>query len=230
MNQKSTIKNTVSQFIFLVIFLLALVIAITTFRGSAPGKFGPTQGVTPVMTSSVTPGPNETQTVAAIITLKAIGEATYLAITRTPETPVYLPTGIYDDQRVRISAELLFIDAQNAWGGFIDGNRFTLYAGSLQSDPDQGVVGLVTSLPGGKRIEKFVTPSKHGALRVVTEQNNRITLIAADGTIFYFDLPTRQFVASLTEVAPSVTPSPLATPEPIGLPYPLPTAPDTVVP
>lgn len=230
MNQKSTPINTLAQIAILVILGLAIVFAITTLRGTAPGLLSPTQGATPVITSSVTPDPDETQTSEAIITLKAIGEATYLAITRTPETPIYLPTGIYDDQRVRISAELLFIDAQNAWGGFIDGNRFTLYAGSLQSDPDQGVVGLVTSLPGGKRIEKFVSPSKHGALRIVSEQNNRVTLIATDGTNFYFDIPTRQFVASLTEVAPSVTPSPSVTPEPTGLPYPPPTEPNTVVP
>lgn len=214
----------------MVIIGLVLIFAITTLRGTNSGILSSTQGATPIITSSITPGPDDTQTLEAIITQKDLEEATFLAITSTPETPIYLPTGIYDDQRVKISAALLFIDAQNAWGGFIDGNRFTLYAGSLQSDPDQGIVGLVTSLPGGKRIEQFASPSKHGALRVTNEQNNRMTLIATDGTVFYFDLPTCQFVASLTEVAPSVTPSPSSVPEHTGLPYPPPTEPNTVVP
>ncbi len=230
MNKKSTPTNTIAQIAILVILGLALVFAITTLRGAVPGILSPTQDVTLVITASFTPAPDETQTVETIITLKAIGEATYLAATRTLETPIYLPTGIYNDQRVRISAGLLFIDAQNAWSGFIDGNRFTLYAGSLQSDPDQGVVGLAISMPGGKRIEKFISPSKHGALSVITQQDNRVVLIATDKTIFYFDLPTRQFVASSTEIAPGVTPSPSVTPEPAGLPYPHPTEPIPVVP
>jgi len=88
---------------------------------------------------------------------------------------------------------------------------------------------MVTTMPSGTSIEQFVTSTKHGALQAVSEQNNRLTLIASNGTLFYFDLPTHQFVASLTEVAPSVTPSPSNTPEPTGLPYPPPTEPNTAV-
>lgn len=225
-----TLLSTVTKLVFMAIVCFALVIILTTFRVTNPGSLSSTLGSTPIMTSSISPDPEGTQSEAAIVTLKAIGEATYLATTRTPEIPIYLPTGIYDDQRVKISAALLFIDAQNAWGGFIDGYRFTLYAGALQSDPNQGVVGLVISLPNGKRFSQFATSSKHGALRVVSELNNRLNLISSDGTVFYFDLPTRQFVTSLTEVAPSVTPSPLVTPAPTGLPYPPPTTPGTAIP
>jgi hypothetical protein len=112
----------------------------------------------------------------------------------------------------------------------VDGYNFFIYAGSLLSDPEQGAIVMVTTMPSGPSIEQFLTSTKHGALRAVSEQNNRLTLIALDGTGFYFDLATRQFAASLTEVAPSVTPSPMATPEPTGLPYPPPTTPDNVVP
>jgi hypothetical protein len=223
MRQKYPPINTVAQIALLVILGFALVFAITSLRSLAPGKLSPAQRASFVITTSYAPAPNESQAAETIIALKAIGEGTYLAITRTPETPIYLPTGIYDDQRVRISADLLFIDAQNAWGGFIDGYRFSLYAGSLQSDSYQGIVGLVINMPGGKSIEMFVSPSKHGALKVVTQRDNRFTLIATDGMIFYFDLPTRQFVASSTEIAPSGTPSPSVTPEPTLLPYPPPT-------
>jgi hypothetical protein len=231
MNQKSTPTNTALFLVFLAIFGIILVIVMSIFLPTAPSSLSSTQGSTQVTTSSNTSSPDETQTVAAIGTLKAIMEATHLATTPTLITPIYLPTGIYDDQSVKISGALLFIDTQNSWSGFIDGYRFTLFAGSQQSDPNQGAFGLVTNLPDGAKIEQFVTPSKHGAIRVVTAQNNRFTLAAADGTMFYFDLPTRQFVASSTEVAPSVTPSPVTTPTQTSVvPYPMPTEPSTEAP
>ena len=234
MNQKSTLKNSVSQIIFLVIIVLALVFAITTLRGTAPGIISPTQGVTPVITSSVTPGPVETQTVAAILTFKANEGATEAARTPIPYTPTFLPTGVYEDEPVKHSGNMLGLDTQNGWSGFVDGYHFFIYAGALLSDSEQGAIVMVTTKPSGTSIEQFVTSTKHGTLQAVSEQNNRLTLIASDGTVFYFDLPTHQFVASLTEVAPSVTPSltpsPSVTPEPTGLPYPLPTEPNTVVP
>lgn len=223
MGQNSSPKSDIASIVFLAILGFVLIIAVANFRVTGPGNSSPILGTNLLFTSSSTMSPNITQTVAAVVTYKANLEATYLATTRTPETPIYLPTGIYNDQRVKISAALLFIDAQNAWGGFIDGYRFALYAGALQSDPEQGVVGLVTSLPDGQRFEQFVTPSKHGSVRVVSELNNHITLIALDETIFYFDIPTRQFIDSITEVAPSVTPSPSSTPEPTTVPYPIPT-------
>jgi hypothetical protein len=251
MNQKKSILSTITFLVFLAIIFLILVISIPTLQGSAPASLTTTQGPTPGMTSSFTPGPDLTQTWVAIPTYKAHINETVLAYTPPPEvnTPVYLPTGIYDDQRVKISASLLFMDAQNAWYGLGDGYSFALYAGALQSDPDQGVLILDMVSPEGGGYSQYVTSSKHGALRIVSNtQNNRFTLTAADGTVFYFDLPTRQFVASLTEVAPTVTPSPLPSPtplptpsptllpyplpalEPTHLPYPLPTPPDTVVP
>jgi hypothetical protein len=236
MNQKSTPTISVTFIVFMAIFGIILMIVMSIFLPTAPSTLSSTQAPTQVMTSSITSSPNETHTVAAIITSKAIMEATQLATTPTLITPIYLSTGIYDDQSVKIDAALIFIDARNAWGGFIEGYRFTLFAGSQQSDPNQGVIGLVTSLPNGKKFEQFVTPSKHGAIRVVNEQYNRFNLAATDGTLFYFDLPTRQFVASMTEVAPSVTSSPSftsspsVTPEPTSIPYPMPTEQGTEAP
>jgi hypothetical protein len=234
MNQKSTPINTVAQIALLVILGLAIVFAITTLRGTTPSRLSSTQGTTPEGTGSVTPGPDETQTVAAIITFKAIVGTTEAARTSIPQTPIILATGIYEDEPVKQSGKLLGLDAQNGWSGSVDGYHFFIYAGALLSDPEQGVIVMVTTKPSGTSIDQFETSTQHGALRAVSEQNNRLTLIATDGTVFYFDLPTRQFVASLTEVAPSVTPSltpsPSATPEPTGLPYPLPTEPNTVVP
>ncbi len=238
MNQNKTVISTTPLFVLFAIIGIVIVVTLITFRVSPLSSLSSTQGSTPVMTSSTSPVTDITQTAAAIITSKAGIATTFFSTTHTPVTPVYLPTGIYDDQRVKISAALLFIDAQNAWGGFSDGYRFVLYAGALQSDPDQGVVELITNLPDGKRFEQLLTSSKHGALHVVSEQNNRLTLLATDSETFYFDVPARRFVASLTEVVPTATPYPTypphallsSTPEPSPNPYPLPTEPTTEVP
>ncbi len=222
MNQKSTLKNTVSQFVFLVIIVFVLVIAIKAFRGSTPSRLSPTRPATSVITNSVTPGTDETQTVVAIITLKAIEGATEAARTPIPFTPTFLPTGVYEDEPVKHSGKMLGLDAQNGWSGFFGGYHYFIYAGTLLTDSEQGALVMVTTTPSGTSIEQFITSVKHGAIRAVNEQNNQLTLIASDGTVFYFDLPTRQFIASGTEVAPSQTPSPSDTPEPTGLPYPPP--------
>jgi len=228
MNQASKSKTTLALLFFLAILGLVFIILITSFRGASPGSAGATQGLSPITTSSTTLIPEATQTVAVITADKVKGEATFLATTRTPVTPIYLPTGIYDDQRVKISAALLFIDAQNAWSGFIDGHRFTLYAGALQSDPEQGVVFLISE--SLSIFEQFLTSSKHGALRALDEQNDRVILVALDRSMFYFDVPTRQFVDSLTGVAPSVIPSPFVTPASTSAPYPMLTEANTEAP
>ena len=230
MTQESKLKSPVALFVFLALFGILFIVLITSFREINTGSAVATQSSTPIMTSSTSPVPDITQTAAAIITSKAMLETAYFATTHTPVTPIYLKTGIYDDQRVKISASLLFIDAQNAYGGFNNGYRYAVYAGALQTDPDQGVVALITNLPDGKRFEQLLTPSKHGALHVVSEQNNRLTLLAADGETFYFDVPARRFVASLIGVVPTATPYPThpphallsSTPVPAPLPYPVP--------
>ena len=230
MNQNRTLLSTVTTLVFLAIAGFALVVILTIFRETSPGSTFSTPGSTPVMTSSITPGPDGTQTIVAIITFKAIGEATEAARTPLPYTPTILSTGIYEDEPVKHSGKLLGLDAQNGWSGFVDGYYAFLYAGALLSTPEQGVIIMVITMPSHTSFEQYLTSTQHGALRVVSEQNHRLTLVAADEMVFYFDLPTRQFVTSLTEVAPSVTPSPLATPSPTGLPYPPPTTPETAIP
>lgn len=238
MNQNKPQTSTITLLILLAIIGFGLIVILETLRSTPTSNLSLSQISTPVMTISTSPVPDITQTAAAIITSKAMIATVYFATTHTPVTPIYLPTGIYDDQRVKISASLLFIDAQNAYGGFNNGYRYALYAGALQSDLDQGVVALITNLPDGKRFEQLLTPSKHGALHVVSEQNNRLTLLAADSETFYFDVPARRFVASLTEVVPTATPYPThpphalltGTPVPTPNPYPMPTELSSAVP
>ncbi len=65
-------------------------------------------------------------------------------------------------------------------------------------------------------MEEFLTPTASGELTITGAQGERLILQSSDGTTFYFDVPTRQFVASLDA---TVTPPPTTGPE-----SPLPTA------
>jgi hypothetical protein len=231
MSQKSTSRNTVIYVIFLLAISLALIIAITYFRATNPDNLSPTQDHIPVMMSSNYPAPNDDPTIAAIVTNKAISAATYLATTRTPfDTPVPLPTGTREGERVRFSAEKLFLVGINAWDGYQDGFSVVIYAGSLPEDSEQGAIVVVSRQPYRLFEEKVLTPTKHGGVRVVAEHSNRLILQAVDGEIYYFDLPARRFVDSLTEVVPSATLLPTSTPfvpgqrtpQPAYNPYPYP--------
>jgi hypothetical protein len=125
------------------------------------------------------------------------------------------------------------LDAQNAWYGLLDGRPVSVHAGALLEDSSQGAIFISAELPGPGVNELTLTPTKHGGVRVVSEQNNRLTLVSTDGTTYYFDVPARRFVDSPTEVVPSATPPPTYTPFPLPgtvIPYPAPTQQSTVVP
>ena len=167
-----------------------------------------------------------TQTASYLITQKAIVIATECRITRTPrDTQIPPPTGTSEDVRVKFSAKILGLDALNGWFGIANGHEIFLFAGSLLDDPEQGAIAIPN--------EEYLTPTRHGGVRVVAEQNNRLTLLAADGETFYFDLPARRFVSSLTEVVPTATPPPTKSPipplsctlMPLPIPYPMPSTP-----
>ncbi len=111
---------------------------------------------------------------------------------------------------------------ENQWWETIGSHSIRVYAGAKRGDgvndlpkPWQGIVFVVvvgpdsTRLPGGGTYE---TPKKVGAVKIVDAQGQRLVLKAEDGTLFYFDVPTRQFVSSLTApvtpVVPTVPPYP----------------------
>ncbi len=70
--------------------------------------------------------------------------------------------------------------------------------------------------PGGDEGTYDIPVKKGGPVRIVGAQGQRLILKTDIGTIFYFDLPSRRFVSSLTEIVPTATPP--ATPT--GRPYP----------
>lgn len=171
----------------------------------------------------------QTQSVRDTVSADSLSVAATLtaqppAVTSTPG-----PTGIHEDDYVRHSGSLLGVDAVNGWGGVLDGQVVGIWAGSMMSDPQHGVLYLMLNYTYE---EAFLTETKHGALRLTAEQNNRLTAIAADGAVYYFDVPARRYVASLAEVVPTATANPTVTPlPPLPIPtptvfqYPAPTAP-----
>jgi hypothetical protein len=185
-----------------------------------------------------TPDLAATQTAAGpLATQDAIWYATQIAITPSPTPPVtYPPTGTYTDTRVQASGLKMGLHTQNGWFGLFNKQPVNIFAGALSWDADQGAIYLFMELPERGMSKLILTPTKHGAVSVVSEQNNRLTLVSTDGTTYYFDLPARRFVDSLTVVVPSATPLPTYTPFPppsyIGkpTPYPAPSEQSTTVP
>ncbi|MEJ2601007.1 MAG: hypothetical protein P8Z00_21930 [Anaerolineales bacterium] len=259
------------EFVLLVIGLgiVALVTAaiISTLRGPAQGSAtvaispSPTSSTQLIATSTqestttipypyplenqLTPSAAAAKTAAGLLSTKEILIKTYLAITPSPTLPITpFPTGIINSNiKQKASGKLLGLDTQNVWVGLVAGNEADVTAGALLSDPEQGAIYLVVSIPRDGVMEQILTPTKHGAVRVVSEQHNRLTLVSNDGTVYYFDVPARRFVGSLTEVVPRATPPFTFTPlptlhviwtstpvPPTYNPYPAPTGQSTAAP
>lgn len=233
MKQQERSQSVIVLFLVSGVVVILTIVAISTlghFNSQGPLSIQPTRIPTQIE--------NSTPTLNAG-TQKAILHATWSAITRTPfPTQELLPTGTREGDMVKFSAEKMFLTALNGWDGYLDNISVVIYAGSLPDDPEQGAIVIHFRLPYRFFSEKLLTPTKHGGVRVVAEQNNRLTLFATDGEIFYFDVPARRFVTSLTEVVPTATPPPSLTPspyvgntpEPTYNPYPLPTELVTEVP
>jgi len=103
----------------------------------------------------------------------------------------------------------------NYWRGSLD-QRLGVYAGHINSDPAQGLILVRESIVENEepkyRFTDYQTPTQIGALRIISEVGGYLTLRAADGSLLYFDLATRQWVSS-TSVAtstPYLTPTPEA--------------------
>ena len=52
----------------------------------------------------------------------------------------------------------------------------------------------------------YLTPQQAGPVRVVGAEGERLVLQSTTGVIYYFDVPLRQFVSSLTDGSPTPTP------------------------
>jgi hypothetical protein len=178
----------------------------------------------PVPAIALTPIAAASETAGAEAIYYTQQAATAQAYTPLPNPPfTYPPTGTLENGREIATGQLLGINAVNGWYGLWDRNEINLYAGALSDNPDQGVI--VFSINIGD-FEYYPTPTRHGAVRVVSEQDNRLKLVSTDGTTYYFDIPSLSYVSSLTVFAPSITPPPTRTPFPPNYvtetPYPAP--------
>jgi len=139
----------------------------------------------------------------------------YAIMTAVPEVTAARPTGIYD-----AGAEFYHqgLRMQNAWQGLVDGHWANVVAGAHSNDLEQGLIFSSWELPNAAIGAFYNTPMRAGSVRIVAEQNARLTLEAADGTVFYWDIPAQSFVDSLDAVAPTITPPPTGYPALATLP------------
>lgn len=181
----------------------------------------------PVVEIVVTP-PEELTRVAATVGAFKDADATqfWVDLTLSPyvtEPVIPVPTGTAEDVYVRASARMLGWAVTNAWYGLVDGNNVSVWAGGDPQDAERGYLEIFWSWPNSGYHGTFSTPTRHGPVRVTAELNNRLMLTAADGMLFYFDVPALQFVESLDVVVPTALPPPTWAPNPT--PAPIPTAP-----
>ena len=78
------------------------------------------------------------------------------------------------------------------WDGIVRGQRVTVFAGSLASDPKRGVL-LVKSMPadGARRGRHFEGPPGAGTLRLVGWNGDTLKIIAENGQLVWFEVPSR---------------------------------------
>ncbi len=189
----------------------------------------PTLPATETSQPQATPTPLETEAdIGAILTQKWIVYATWEQyLTANPIVQGTPPTGILEEGGADFYYPTYDVIIYNKWQDVVNenGEWGLVYAGSMYTDPTQGLV-LIPSQP----VQIYLTPIKAGSVRIVAVQNLRLTLISENGTTFYFDVPGRRFVDSLTEVAPTVTPYLSSTPTPTETPAPTVTLAPTCTP
>jgi hypothetical protein len=205
---------------------------IITYRGNLPSLQGPENTVLGANAAyPATPDPEARQTAAALFTQNVMEQTKSALFFQSDDyhktaylegTPI--PTGTDTDFIVLdTSRHYLHTDPRNTWFGMIHGHTVRVDAGASLEDPQQGVIYLMMDLINGTGImEQIMTPGKDGSVLIASELDNRLVLVAEDGTVFYFDLPALSFVSSLTEWVPTPTSTTTNTPAPPPTPYPPP--------
>ena len=89
----------------------------------------------------------------------------------------------------------------NGWMELLPDRVIRIHAGGdgYASDATQGLLVISVNTPAPHRvpigpIETYRTPTKAGPVTITDAVGERLTLQAADGTRFTFDVPTRQWV------------------------------------
>lgn len=169
----------------------------TTVPISATAPTSTSAPISPSATAAVTePWPDFTATANMLQTLFPV---------ITPNRP----TGIFD-----AGAELWHegYRIQNAWAGPINGVWAYVLAGAYASNDQRGVLQVTREYPNAGYARFFDTPSQAGSVKIMAESGFRLTLQSANGTVFYFDIPSETFVTDLTQVAATLPPPATRTP------------------
>jgi hypothetical protein len=165
---------------------------------------------TPATPGAVQPGPVDKPALRAIVeeetrqrarapradkaALRAARDA-QAATAPAPAAAPAPPTGIIDNVQGALptSKDRLL----NAWQGEVDGRLVTVYAGARAGDGAQGIV-VVVALERGNTARfsqhALATPSRSGAVRVVTAHIPLVTLRATSGATFTLNVTTLRFV------------------------------------
>jgi hypothetical protein len=113
------------------------------------------------------------------------------AIRYTGPTPTATP-GSIGDLPTPFSSERYL--ANNSWAN-VDGSvGYSAWAGWVTADPSQGVVVVLTgpvndpTQTGSYSLKAYLTPTADGAVTIVSASGMTLTLRAADGTIFVFNV------------------------------------------
>ena len=92
-------------------------------------------------------------------------------------------------------------DFVNYWVGHVGDQWVFVYAGSQDADPTQGgVVVIPNGSPPGEFLPTPVAAgsvrilSTAGGVRILSAEGTRLTLLAADGTTFVFDVVAETYV------------------------------------
>jgi hypothetical protein len=140
-----------------------------------------------------------------------------------PPPPAPLPSwpeGIFETGQAPLPG---IYQIYNQWQTESDGNHIQVYAGSLKSDAEQGLV-VVHVTPHDLKsstTDVYLTSSKAGPLRIVNAEGQRLTLLSRKGNVSSFDVAARTFSDSQALPAwPSGIFQLHEAPFPAGLPFP----------
>jgi hypothetical protein len=84
-------------------------------------------------------------------------------------------------------------DFVNYWVGHVRDQWVSVYAGSQDADPTQG--GVVVMPYGAPPGEFLPTPVAAGSVKIESAEGTTLTLLAADGTTFVFDVDSESYVS-----------------------------------
>jgi hypothetical protein len=197
---------------------------------SPPAPFTPTDNLAAKETLEF----SEAQTQAALLQTPSPAPGTLkptLDITPEPVTTADIPRVAAGAGWIVWGAPPPFPASQyfvmNQWYEIIGQKSILVYAGAARNpdswqDVSQGIVIVVIEDAGTTTGSTHKTPTQSGPVHVTDAVGERLILQSDSGVTYYFDVPSRQFVDSLTATpAPTATEMPTPTPVPLPTSYPL---------